>query len=99
MEKAPFSLAFFPGSEKRSISFSLFGFGLFWAWYWMLFNTARIFPLISNDMVRLGALHGMGLLASIVTLVAFALCSTKGRLVTSNDRKLASRPVSMRYPP
>lgn len=81
-------LSFFPGNRDLPISFSLFGYGLSWAWYWMFFNTSRIAPLATDDMLTLSILRGIGLFVTFCMLIAFSLHSTKGALKPDNDKTL-----------
>lgn len=81
-----------PATENQQrwiISTSLFGFGVFLAWHWMLFDTARLFPLgdgsegLFLSLVRMGAT-----LTQVLTLVVFFALILRNPKIAFNDKSL-----------
>ncbi len=76
------SIPFLSEDGRWTISFSLFGFGLFLAWQWMCLSTAIVFPLVSTDgLIFTNISRLVAMLVQLIALLIFdrALKFTDGR--------------------
>lgn len=75
------SIPFLSKDGRWTISFSLFGFGLFLAWQWMCLSTSIIFPLSSQNNIYTNSSRLIVMFIQLVVLMifGFALRRTNGR--------------------
>ncbi len=74
-------IPFLSEDGRWTISFSLFGFGLFLAWQWMCLSTAIIFPLLDGEILFTNISRLIAMFVQLVVLFIFdrALKFTNGR--------------------
>lgn len=68
------------------ISFSLFGFGLYLAWWWMLFNTARVFPLTGDVAAAYHGARLLGMLIQTITLGVLVILHRKSKSTAKSSQ-------------